>query len=159
MRAASPVRQREGHADQRERKAIKRSYVASFMSDTKWRKLFLALDRPELNLSQCVVKFVGVPDAKTMDVPKRHALWPPHGYVDTLQFGPVTLRSIEWIEFPRALMRKRYPGDAGVETLQDIEGIRLALEKLGRFPLEDSPAGLRVIGHQPATLNTRGEIA
>jgi hypothetical protein len=122
----------------------------SLMSDTKWRKLFLALDKPELALAECIVKFVGVDGEKTMRVPKSAALHPPRPYVDTFEFGPVLLRSIEWIEFPRTLARRRCPGDAGLPVLQDIEAAHRVLDDLGRYPIEITGRGLRVIGHVAA---------
>lgn len=52
----------------------------------------------------------------------------PHAYIDTIEFGPVELRAIEWLELPF-----------------DVGPI---VNSLGHFPLELVPAGTRVIGYR-----------
>jgi hypothetical protein len=64
------------------------------MSDTKWRKVFAAFEaHPELNLPQCIFKFVDHPD-ECVGNPSA-GLYPPRPWVDTNSFGPIPLRSIE----------------------------------------------------------------
>ena len=80
-------------------KRVRANTRASLMSDTKWRKLLEALDEAPIELSQCVVKFVGRPDEHV--IRRSIGLHPPRPWVDTFAFGPISLRSIEWMLFPR----------------------------------------------------------
>jgi hypothetical protein len=76
-------------------------------------------------------------------------MWPPRPWIDTFSFGPIELRSIEWILIPSVFFEEH--GSSGVpprEVRQDIEPIRLLLESLGQFPLEVSAEGLRIIGYK-----------
>lgn len=97
---------------EREGRLIRANMRASLMSDSKWRKLLSALDRPELKLNQCIIKFVGVLDEKVVNRPS--ALYPPRPWVDTIEFGPIPLRSIEWMLFPRVPSTS-----AGIQVFQN----------------------------------------
>ncbi|MGE0652758.1 MAG: DUF6678 family protein [Alphaproteobacteria bacterium] len=131
-----------------ERSIIRRDFDASFMSDTKWRKLFAALDRPDLELTQCIVKFVDVEREHRIAAPRSIALHPPRPYVDTPEFGPVTLRSIEWLEFPALAEWPQRDHVPARIVPQDIERARTIIEALGRYPVEETKRGIRIVGHQ-----------
>jgi len=70
--------------------------VAS-MSNTKWRLLIDAISASDLDISKFVVKFVDVVEPTEMDFPP--GLQCPYGFMDTIEFGPVELNSVEWVIF------------------------------------------------------------
>jgi hypothetical protein len=119
------------------------------MSDTKWRKVFAALrDRPDLQGIQCVYKFVDHEEERFGGA----VVWlhPPRPWVDTFAFGPIPLRSIEWLLFPHVLEERAHPTFPPRRTPQDVEGVRRLLSGLGRLPLEMTVRGLLVRGYLPA---------
>ena len=127
-------------------------FRTALMSDTKWRKMFSALDRPELQLRQAIVKFVDNPDERIISMPKASALHPPKPFIDTSEFGPVSLREIEWIEFPaQAVYANPSPSSTGRVpphiVQQDIAKVETILAAVGKFRLEHNGRGLRIIGH------------
>ena len=100
-------------------------FSAALMSDTKWRKLFGAVG--QLGPGHMIVKFIDLEEPRRMRFPPSLAC--PKAFMDTIEFGPVELRAIEWLELP----------------------INLApiLRPIGKFQLEPTPIGTRVIGYQP----------
>jgi len=134
----------------REDKVVRANTRASLMSDAKWRKLLTALDRPELELRQCIVKFVGISEEQPISRPT--GLYPPHPWVDTFQFGPIPLRSIEWLLFPRVAELK--DGDRTIPSrhiAQDVGAAARIVDSLGRYPVELSDRGLLITGYLPIT--------
>ncbi|MBX9665401.1 DUF6678 family protein [Novosphingobium sp.] len=124
-------------------------YSHALMSDTKWRKLFSAVDEAGLSPKRIVAKFIDRQHVSQMKWPGDLAMWPPHPWIDTFALGPIELRSIEWILIPSLFHEER--GARGVpprEVRQDFEAIGLLLESLGQFPLEVSAEGLRIIGYK-----------
>ena len=122
---------------------------ASLMSDTKWRKLLALLDGSGLELGQCVIKFVDVDAEKVMRRPKH--LYPPRPWIDTAEFGPVSLRSIEWMLFPRvAEFRDRGRTIPATYIAQDVDEAAALIASLGRYPLKLSERGLTITGYLPA---------
>ena len=139
--------------DKPTRTKIGRMSSASLMSDTKWRKMFAALDRPDLELGQAIVKFISSKREHRISTPRRSSLHPPWAFIDTSEFGPFALRCIEWIEFP-SVAEYEYPttrthsGRVPPKLVtQDIAKIRAILTSLGHFPIEQTERGLRIIGH------------
>jgi hypothetical protein len=119
------------------------------MSDTKWRKLFVAVDEAGLRPQRIAAKFLESERVSQMGWPGVGAMYAPHPWIDTSETGPIELRSIEWILIPSIFYEKR--GSRGVpprEVRQDVEPIRLLLESLGQFPLYVSAEGLRIIGYK-----------
>jgi len=132
----------------REGRDIAANTRASLMSDTKWRKLLIALDQDDLELSQCVVKFIDIADEKVMARPT--GLYPPRPWVDTIEFGPIPLRSIEWMLFPRVAEYRQGPHFPKRRVHQDVDDAKRILDELGRYPAELTERGLLLIGHLPA---------
>ena len=121
----------------REGRLVRRSTRASLMSDTKWRRLFAALDTPDLAFGRCLWKFVGREDA----VPGGFSvgLYPPRPWVDTTSFGPLPLKSIEWLWVPRRTKWGR--------KVQDVDHAARILSGLGRYPVEVNERGLLIRGY------------
>jgi len=133
----------------REGRAVRRETRASFMSDTKWRKVLAALkDHPELGACQCVVKFVGQPEEHSLG---NIGLYSPRPWIDTHAFGPVPLRSIEWMLFPYVAEYRRSDRTIPVtREPQDIDGVAQIMTGLGRLPMEWTDRGLLIRGYLPA---------
>ena len=103
----------------------RRRFSGALMSDTKWRKLITTVAQHHDVINTIAVKFVDTEDVKTIRFPP--SLGSPHAYMDTIEFGPVELRSIEWIDFPA-----------------DISN---ALSRVGHFVLERRGDQTRVQGY------------
>ena len=88
----------------RERRIMRLEFKASLMSDTKWRKLFAAVERLRLGLPVCRIKWIDAEVPLDLPTPRERDLHPARPYVDSV-FGPFALCSIEWLEFPRIVMR------------------------------------------------------
>lgn len=102
-------------------------FSQALMSDTKWRKLLTAVGAAGLPIREMVVKFIDVDEPRRMQFPP--SLETPYAYMDTIEFGPVELRAIEWLELP-----------------MDVEQV---LSGIGRFPLEPAGTGVRIVGYRP----------
>lgn len=96
------------------------------MSDTKWRKLLTAIGDAGLAVEQVIVKFIDVEEPQTIRFPPSLAC--PHAYMDTIEFGPVELRAIQWLDIPA-----------------DVGPI---LGPLGQFPVEQIGTGTRITGYR-----------
>ncbi|MGL4637113.1 MAG: DUF6678 family protein [Beijerinckiaceae bacterium] len=123
---------------------IRRRTLASLMSDTKWRKLFSALESSELNLAKCVFKFLESDAEELFTFPI--FLYPPRPYVDAN--GPVLLRSIEWMLIPRIVEYEQGNGNVPKgQLVQDVERAKTVLDGIGKFPTQMSERGLLITGH------------
>lgn len=121
------------------------------MSDAKWHKLFAAVSASEWRPSAVIMKFVDTeePEDQPMPWPKPANFWVPRQWIDSPVYGgPFELRSIEWMMFPTMVIPLFGDPDATSPRVQDFEAIRTALSKVGQFPLEEFPDGLRVIGYR-----------
>lgn len=101
-------------------------FSSALMSDTKWRKVLNAIKTANPSVQQMVVKFIDVEEPRTMNFPPSLAC--PHAYMDTIEFGPVELRAIEWLDIPA--------------------NIGPTLEPLGQFPIEEVTTGTRIVGYR-----------
>jgi len=110
---------------QREGRLARERFSAALMSDTKWRKLIEAVAAAHPTQVLAGVKFIYVAEAKTINFPP--SLDCPLAFMDTIEFGPVELRAIEWLDLPL--------------DLADV------LAPLGHFPIESTAAGTRVRGY------------
>ena len=98
------------------------------MSDTKWRKLFQILREARPDIDRMTLKFIDGDEAREMRFPPD--LRCPHDHMDTMEYGPVALRAIEWIDFPA-----------------DLSGL---LEPIGHFPITAEAGRTRVTGYAHA---------
>ncbi len=101
-------------------------FSGALMSDTKWRKLIDAAVAARLPIDDMVVKFVDVDEPRRMRFPPSLAIH--HAYMDTIEYGPVEFREIEWLELAA-----------------DLEPL---LSALGRFPIERLGRASRVLGYR-----------
>lgn len=128
-------------------RVARREYSRALMSDTKWRKLFGALADGDTTIEQIVVKFIDVDETRRMRLPSTPALNCPLPYVDTFEFGPVELRSIEWLELPFEAVWPREDHLPPQRIAQDLSAVRAILAGLGQFPMEEGASGLRITGY------------
>ncbi len=101
-------------------------FTKAFMSDTKWRKLIEAVAAARPTLRAMTVKFVGSDHPHKMQFPPSLRLHRP--YMDTIEFGPMEFRSIEWMELSTDLQQ--------------------LLDGIGHFHMEQIEGGTRVIGYE-----------
>ncbi len=109
-----------------EGRLARRLFSTAYMSDSKWRKFMTAVEEAMPNIAEMTVKFVDVDKTHRMRFPP--SLLCPRAYMDTIEFGPVSLRSIEWMEIAA-----------------DLEPV---LAPLGFFPIEVSRDRTRVLGYR-----------
>lgn len=122
------------HAPGPEGRTARAGFAVAFMSDTKWRKLFDAVRNARRDLDRMTVKFIDADAPRQMHFPP--SLVCPRPYMDTIEFGPVALRSIEWVEFR-----------------DDLSGL---LQPIGQFPLTVVEAVTRITGYtDPFPANLR----
>ncbi|MBT4865685.1 MAG: hypothetical protein HON53_11310 [Planctomycetaceae bacterium] len=134
-------------------KEIARSFSASFMSDTKWRKTFAVLDDVDAERiadreMQVIWKFVGSPnDGVRYKLPSLDAMH--DRFLDSrFWFGPMYYKEIEWLEFPKIGIPYRREQIPGAHFEQDIEKVRIALQAIGKFQIEESALGIKLYGHK-----------
>lgn len=129
---------------ERIRAAICDTCAASLMSDTKWHKLFSVVATFP-SIKHYLLKFI----RDAAEIPGTGWLngQAPHAFTDTLQFGPIYLREIEWLEFPALIPRRPSEAVQQADHFQDIEALERALSVIGKFPIERTPRGLRIVGH------------
>lgn len=123
------------------------AFSHAFMSDTKWRKLFAVLEEDALGLCQMRMKFVDVEQPAVMMLPSIGFSHTPHPYIDTIEFGPVEFRAIEWLEIPAVarLSRPSYVSDR--EIPQNLAQLEACLGSCGLFPIQRSDESLRIVGY------------
>jgi hypothetical protein len=114
------------HFDKVSRSA-RRDFSVALMSDTKWRKLFNAVIDAHAGSFKMTVKFIDAVEPQQLAFPPNFQFHP--AAMDTIEFGPVEYRAIEWLEFPI-----------------DLEPL---LKPLGQFPTQMLETGTRVIGYRP----------
>ena len=126
----------------------RRGFSHAFMSDTKWRKLFAILENPSLELVQMRVQFIDVEAPEPMKLPTIGTDHVPRPYLDTIEFGPVELRSIEWLEIPAVARLWRPHNVPAKEVSQDLGRLEACLARSGSFLVERSGEALRILGYR-----------
>jgi hypothetical protein len=123
---------------------ISHSYRSSYMSNTKWEKLFSALDVENLTLNQVLLKRVGKDEPYKTYMPKKEDLegiWVSEGKNDCNYF----YKEIEWIE----LLNTAKPSNIPIQYYkQSIEEAHKIIITLGQFETEITSTGLRIYGYK-----------
>ncbi|MFO3797254.1 MAG: hypothetical protein ACK8QZ_08230, partial [Anaerolineales bacterium] len=125
---------------------IARSFSASFMSNSKWRRAFQALSAPELEIEALLWKFVGKKLAVRGGVPDADCLG--ERYVRDVGFAQFPYKEIEWIEVPPANIPRGFEQVPFKHRPHDLARACAALERAGQFELTHLPEGLRVYGYR-----------
>ena len=125
---------------------IREQTQVSFMSDTKWRKVISCLNKPEFELKVCVAQFLDTGGEHILQFPLR--LDAPRPWFDSFEYGPIPLRSVQWLLIPHLVSIKR--GNMGVpdgQAKQNTMAVSAALATLGKIPVQVTERGLRITGH------------
>lgn len=118
------------------------------MSDTKWRKLFVAL-QPCWGVGQSwwdendiTAKFIDSARPVPFGIPSLSTPW---AYMDT-RYGPLPLRTIEWLEFTAEISIPRPNNVPARVVRRDVEIVANVAEQLGCHvvPIE---GGIRIMGY------------
>jgi len=120
-------------------------YAVSYMSDSKWRKLFTAVDEAGIKIERAVWRFIASDHAFNWG-------WPTACDLDVVgmkdgRFQPFEYRWIESIFVPREY---RPYGDEHVPHAarhQDVDGLVSVLRRAGKFMIEESPEGITILGY------------
>jgi hypothetical protein len=111
------------HEDRLDR-VIARSFSASFMSNSKWRRLFLAMAGSSPSISHLRWKFVGRDEAVTGTAPDADCLG--DSYITRTSFSAFPYKEIEWIEVPGLVELPATVAAVGeFETIAFPSGVRL----------------------------------
>ena len=128
------------------KKLIRRKFEVSFMSNAKWRKLFVALE--PLQLKQAYWKFVD------LDNEFRDAFLDEEDLMEKfvgdcgVGGGPFAYRRIEWIDVPAIGKNPQYEKIPHMNSSQDVEKIEELLVSIGQFEIERTQRGIRIYGHK-----------
>jgi hypothetical protein len=128
-----------------ERRAIRRAFPTSLMSNTKWREVFLALESVEVR--QGVFQFFCTPEPRRMSLPTANV--GADKYVLDSLVGPFPYYSIIWLELPARSVPTGTESVLGAWHAQDINAARVILNSLGKLTITDIGEGLRISGYSP----------
>ncbi|MCW4463539.1 hypothetical protein OK349_17670 [Sphingomonas sp. BT-65] len=68
-------------------------------------------------------------------------------YIDTIEFGPVEFRAIEWLEIPAVARLSRPSNVPDREIPQNLAQLEARLASCGLFPIQRSDESLRIVGY------------
>lgn len=128
------------------KKLIKCKFDASFMSNTKWRKVFTVLS--VVPLKQAFWKYVD------LDFELRTCFVDESDLMDRfigdcgLAGAPLAYRRIEWVEIPRVGVDPCYENIPHMNFEQDVDRVVSILKSTGEFELEQTERGIRIYGHK-----------
>ena len=128
------------------KKIIKRKFSVSYMSNAKWRKVFIALD--PLKLKQAYWKFVDIEEEFRDIFVEEDDLMEKFIGDCGLAGGPFAYRRIEWVEVPAIGINPQYENIPYMNFKQDIIKVENILKSLGKFEIEKTERGIRIYGHK-----------
>jgi len=126
-----------------ERRAIRNTYSTALMSNTKWRRVFLALEAVEIR--QAIFQFYGAPSEQRMALPSTDII--SDRYILDSVVGPYPYYPLIWLEIPA---HEIPPGRESFPTSwhhQELDAARRALAAVGRLPLSETDRGFRISGY------------
>ena len=140
--------------EERVERIIRKSFTSSYMSNTKWEKLFKALDVAQMSLDIVLLKRVDRNIPYRTSMPKTRDLegiWVSEGKNDCKYF----YKEIEWMEFlysNKPVITSFYRNERiykePVGCNQTIELAALIIESLGDYESEITQTGLRIYGYK-----------
>lgn len=124
------------------RRAVSK-YSASYMSNTKWLKLFRAVNSAGVSLERVRWKFIDTEHFVEVSFPTERDLQLTR-FSDG-KFQPFEYRWLESVFIPHTF---RPTVGVGYEKKQDTAAVLSALERAGQFPIEVSPEGVTIFGYR-----------
>ena len=107
---------------------ISESYSSSFMSNSKWRRLFLALADAGFGDGRLLWKFVGRAEPVLGAAPGAECLG--KSYITRTSFAAFPYKEIEWIEVP------------------GLAELPASVLEVGQFEALAVPTGIRLLGYR-----------
>ena len=128
------------------KKLISRKFKTSFMSNAKWRKLFIALEPTQLK--QAYWKFVDLDDEIRDAFLDEEDLMEKFVGDCGVCGGPFAYRRIEWVEIPAIGKNPQYEKVPYMNFKQDVKAVESILASIGEFEIENTERGIRIYGHK-----------
>jgi hypothetical protein len=128
-----------------DRAIAKRRFTASFMSDSKWRRLLTALLQPEVGISQVLWKFVDLEKPIRFAFPDADSI--NNGLVSE-PGGESPFKRIEWMEIPEINVPYGWEKIPQKHRLQNMEAAMASITDAGQFEVERTTLGLRIYGYR-----------
>ena len=126
-------------------KVISEKFSSRLMSNSKWQKLFSALDTKSIFIEQILLKKVSLEQPVLTYMPKTEdieTIWVSEGKNDCNYF----YKEIEWIELLYRIKKGQNPYTYLEQTIAAVEPI---LNSIGKFEIAHTESGLRIYGYKP----------
>ncbi len=130
-------------------------FNSSYMSNTKWKKLFLSFCSCDIPVKEFALKYVGDKTIRKgsgflFEVDYK-VNFSDAGFKDPGIGGPVMFKEIEWIEFVDNLEFRRHhdnPKLAYRQEVQTLDPIENLLTSLGEFEYHRDQSSLRLYAYK-----------
>ena len=120
--------------------------TASYMSNTKWRKLFRAI--ADLEINKCTWKLTDEKEPLDGHLPDPNVMGEDYvGDCGALN-GPFSFNLIEWIHIPSKVGFRPYDKAPMQYNHQDIKEVERKINLAGNFQLEVDEDGVKIIAHK-----------
>lgn len=126
-----------------------KQFSSSFMSNSKWRKIFSVINDGSIPLSACTWKLVTDNEPKKGFLPDIGQLGDDYvGDCGALN-GPFSFKEIEWLFIPSMVGHRPYDKAPVKYEYQDIEKIKKLIDSIGQFEYESTDEGVKIYGYKP----------
>ena len=122
----------------------------SFMNDSKWTRLFQAVQNSDIAVHGGCMKVLMSEYISPFNL-KTDGLYWVRGYTDDTWGGPCSYKEIEWISVPAVNEIERYNrGEKLIPTRQtnDIHALKVLIDSLGEFEYDLNETGLKIYGYK-----------
>lgn len=129
-------------------------FSGNFMSNTKWKKLFLKLSENKDHISKCLIKDIFDDVLRDIEIPTIEnyaSTFDDEGIKDVMSGGPSTFKEIERLEFPSQWEIIRDMRGQILEPhkyKQDIFQIKNVIQQEGQLEIEFGPDKLIIYGYK-----------
>jgi hypothetical protein len=124
-------------------------YSKSYMSNTKWRKLFSLVNSESMTITACKWKLVNEKEPQNGWLPDYRQLGEDYvGDCGALN-GPFEFKAIEWVLLPSEYSYKPNDKAPTKYRYQNIEELRQKIESAGKFEYEVLSEGIKIFGYRP----------
>jgi len=129
-------------------------FSSTFMSNTKWTKLFEKLSQNKDSINMCLMKNIYDELLREICIPKIDnftTVFHDKGFNDSYRNQPYLFKEIQWIEFPAKWTIGRQMRGQNLEPHkyeQDILKIKKQIENIGQFQIECESDKLIIYGYK-----------